>query len=197
MEVANEAAAFQHSSALSWKIVRILTKNLSKQPFCPSNRFRWSITVALGTEPLQGLALDFLSPISYGSEISHGSSGTLRGHLNGYLRQREAWTTKAIFTWSLKSKYLTVGSSKTTNSWLFLLQLVHPQSQGRGDCTFKYEWILFSGIWIFTTFCIVNYHMGFTLRFPRAMGIRDDLSVEDCMTRNGACFHSLSIPGVH
>ncbi|KAJ2930609.1 hypothetical protein H1R20_g6480, partial [Candolleomyces eurysporus] len=29
-----------------------------------------------------------------------------------------------------------------------------------------------------------QYHMGFTLRFPRAMAIRDDLSIEDCMTAN-------------
>ncbi|RXW22137.1 hypothetical protein EST38_g3713 [Candolleomyces aberdarensis] len=30
-----------------------------------------------------------------------------------------------------------------------------------------------------------QYHMGFTMRFPRAMSIRDDLSVADCMTASG------------
>jgi len=30
-----------------------------------------------------------------------------------------------------------------------------------------------------------QYYMGFTMRFPRAMAIRDDLTVADCMTASG------------
>ena len=30
-----------------------------------------------------------------------------------------------------------------------------------------------------------QYHMGFTMRFPRALSIRDDLSIADCMTASG------------
>ncbi len=29
------------------------------------------------------------------------------------------------------------------------------------------------------------YHVGFTMRFPRALQIRDDLSIADCMTASG------------
>lgn len=29
------------------------------------------------------------------------------------------------------------------------------------------------------------YHLGFTMRFPRALQIRDDLSIADCMTASG------------
>jgi DNA ligase-4 len=32
---------------------------------------------------------------------------------------------------------------------------------------------------------IDQYYMGFTMRFPRAMSIRDDLTVADCMTASG------------
>ncbi|KIK09022.1 hypothetical protein K443DRAFT_672060 [Laccaria amethystina LaAM-08-1] len=35
-----------------------------------------------------------------------------------------------------------------------------------------------------------QYHMGFTMRFPRALSIRDDLSIADCMTAT-AVFESL------
>lgn len=31
------------------------------------------------------------------------------------------------------------------------------------------------------------YHIGYTMRFPRALGIRDDLTVADCVTATGAC----------
>lgn len=30
------------------------------------------------------------------------------------------------------------------------------------------------------------YHIGYTMRFPRALGIRDDLTVADCVTATGA-----------
>lgn len=30
-----------------------------------------------------------------------------------------------------------------------------------------------------------QYHLGFTMRFPRALAIREDLSVADCMTSTG------------
>jgi DNA ligase-4 len=33
---------------------------------------------------------------------------------------------------------------------------------------------------------IDQYHLGFTMRFPRAMAIREDLSVADCATASGA-----------
>jgi DNA ligase-4 len=29
--------------------------------------------------------------------------------------------------------------------------------------------------------------MAFTMRFPRALAIRDDLSIADCMTATGSC----------
>jgi DNA ligase 4 len=35
--------------------------------------------------------------------------------------------------------------------------------------------------------CVDQYHMNFTLRFPRAVGIRDDLNTSDCMTATGKC----------
>jgi hypothetical protein len=34
-----------------------------------------------------------------------------------------------------------------------------------------------------------QYHMGFTMRFPRAMSIREDLSLTDCITASGAVLH--------
>ena len=30
-----------------------------------------------------------------------------------------------------------------------------------------------------------QYHLGFTMRFPRAIAIRDDLTIADCMTATG------------
>ena len=30
-----------------------------------------------------------------------------------------------------------------------------------------------------------QYHMGYTLRFPRALSIRDDLNIADCMAASG------------
>ena len=30
-----------------------------------------------------------------------------------------------------------------------------------------------------------QYHMGYTMRFPRALSIRDDLSIADCMAASG------------
>ena len=36
-----------------------------------------------------------------------------------------------------------------------------------------------------------QYHMGYTMRFPRALSIRDDLSIADCMTASGISFFSL------
>jgi len=30
-----------------------------------------------------------------------------------------------------------------------------------------------------------QYHLGFTMRFPRALSIREDLSVADCVTASG------------
>ncbi len=30
-----------------------------------------------------------------------------------------------------------------------------------------------------------SYHIGYTMRFPRAMRIRDDLSIADCMSASG------------
>ena len=30
-----------------------------------------------------------------------------------------------------------------------------------------------------------QYHLGFTMRFPRAVAIRDDLTIADCMTASG------------
>ena len=30
--------------------------------------------------------------------------------------------------------------------------------------------------------CIDQYHIGYTMRFPRALSIRDDLSIGECMT---------------
>jgi DNA ligase-4 len=35
---------------------------------------------------------------------------------------------------------------------------------------------------------IDQYHLGVTMRFPRALSIRDDLSIADCMTASGAFF---------
>jgi DNA ligase 4 len=35
-----------------------------------------------------------------------------------------------------------------------------------------------------------QYHLGFTMRFPRAMSIREDLSRADCVTASGAVLHS-------
>jgi DNA ligase 4 len=35
-----------------------------------------------------------------------------------------------------------------------------------------------------------QYHLGFTMRFPRAVSIRDDLSIADCMTATGKCVNS-------
>ena len=32
-----------------------------------------------------------------------------------------------------------------------------------------------------------QYDMAFTMRFPRALAIRDDLSIADCMTATGLC----------
>lgn len=34
-----------------------------------------------------------------------------------------------------------------------------------------------------------QYHLGFTMRFPRAMSIREDLSLTDCVTASGAVLH--------
>ena len=34
-----------------------------------------------------------------------------------------------------------------------------------------------------------QYHLGFTMRFPRAMTIREDLSASDCITASGAVMH--------
>lgn len=31
-----------------------------------------------------------------------------------------------------------------------------------------------------------QYHMGYTMRFPRALSIRDDLSIGDCLKASGA-----------
>jgi hypothetical protein len=36
-----------------------------------------------------------------------------------------------------------------------------------------------------------QYHLGFTMRFPRALSIREDLSLSDCITASGAVLHSL------
>lgn len=33
---------------------------------------------------------------------------------------------------------------------------------------------------------IDQYHLGFTMRFPRALSIREDLSLSDCITASGA-----------
>lgn len=46
----------------------------------------------------------------------------------------------------------------------------------------------FSGIFatdVFLFVCSDQYHMGYTMRFPRALSIRDDLSIADCMTASG------------
>ena len=41
----------------------------------------------------------------------------------------------------------------------------------------------FGGILIYR--CADSYHIGYTMRFPRAMRIRDDLSIADCMSASG------------
>jgi DNA ligase 4 len=40
-----------------------------------------------------------------------------------------------------------------------------------------------------------QYHMGYTMRFPRALSIRDDLSIADCMTASGIFLFSFFFPG--
>jgi DNA ligase-4 len=35
--------------------------------------------------------------------------------------------------------------------------------------------------------------MGFTMRFPRALSIRDDLSISDCITASGAVCRSFGL----
>ena len=35
-----------------------------------------------------------------------------------------------------------------------------------------------------------QFHVGFTMRFPRALSIREDLSVADCITASGAVMRS-------
>lgn len=35
-------------------------------------------------------------------------------------------------------------------------------------------------------YCADQYHMRFTMRFPRALSIRDDLSIADCMSASGS-----------
>lgn len=35
------------------------------------------------------------------------------------------------------------------------------------------------------------YHLGLTMRFPRALQIRDDLEISDCMTASGTYSYSL------
>ena len=37
-----------------------------------------------------------------------------------------------------------------------------------------------------------QYHLGFTMRFPRALAIRDDLSIADCMTATGESAETLA-----
>jgi hypothetical protein len=46
-----------------------------------------------------------------------------------------------------------------------------------------------------------QYHLGFTMRFPRALSIREDLSVTDCATASGAViclygFRALFLTGI-
>jgi hypothetical protein len=38
-----------------------------------------------------------------------------------------------------------------------------------------------------------QYHLGFTMRFPRALSVREDLSVADCITASGTVFHSFGL----
>ncbi|KAH0836355.1 DNA ligase 4 [Lanmaoa asiatica] len=38
-----------------------------------------------------------------------------------------------------------------------------------------------------------QYHLGLTMRFPRALSIRDDLAIEDCMTASGLFSHFVCI----
>jgi len=38
-----------------------------------------------------------------------------------------------------------------------------------------------------------QYHLGFTMRFPRALSIREDLSRADCITASGAILHSFGL----
>jgi hypothetical protein len=63
------------------------------------------------------------------------------------------------------------------------LQLFHRYGQ---SCRFHYFWCV-AILFYFTplTRSLDQYHMPLTLRFPRAVRIRDELIAEDCATVNG------------
>lgn len=63
------------------------------------------------------------------------------------------------------------------------LQLFHHHSQSCRFYYFRSVAILFYSILL--TRILDQYHMPLTLRFPRAVRIRDELAAEDCATVNG------------
>ena len=83
---------------------------------------------------------------------------------------------------------LVVSNSKTISS-SFILKVKAAEITPTG----KFECILCDVSCSTVPSVSDQYHLGFTMRFPRALSIRDDLSIADCMTATGIMIGSLRI----
>lgn len=90
--------------------------------------------------------------------------------------------TKGTYTLNLKSELSVRFLSPhqiTSNPSSFILKVKAAEITTSGQCRVTAVYCSAEGL-------SDQYDMGFTMRFPRALMIRDDLSIADCMSATGA-----------
>lgn len=129
-----------------------------------------------------------------GFERNRGKSGTPRTHPSSSKFLGKALKIRVMRTLNPKSVYL----PSSCASELLVLTKSHPGSSF--ILKVKAAEIVNSGSfrryserqYIDNEILSDLYHIGYTMRFPRALHIREDLSVADCMTVSGGCYRSTS-----
>ena len=72
---------------------------------------------------------------------------------------------------------------------LILSKLLYSEGQSSGNYYFRFA--KHKQLASQLSMVLDEYHLGITMRFPRALVIREDLSIADCMTASGKQFHPL------